>query len=115
MSPPMAVPLSYQDTTKWNRWESSWVSGIFLAGVVLDRIRWGSQDAASEAHHGDLDVYDGGEIRGFRLGAVGTINFRRPWVYTVLINANYRHIALNRAGIESNSDAILTRVLLMLE
>ena len=81
--PPMAVPLSYTDTTKWNRWESSWVSGIFLAGVVLDRIRWGSQDAASEAHHGDLGVYDGGEIRGFRLGAVGTINFRRPWVYTV--------------------------------
>ncbi|NCF16541.1 MAG: hypothetical protein GWP62_14620 [Gammaproteobacteria bacterium] len=81
--PPMAVPLSYLDTTKWNRWESGWVSGIFLAGVVLDRIAWGSQDAASEAHHGDLNEYDGGEIRGFRLGAVGTINFKRPWVYTV--------------------------------
>ena len=81
--PPMAVPLSYLDTTKWNRWESGWVSGIFLAGVVLDRIAWGSQDAASEAHHGDLSEYDGGEIRGFRMGAVGTINFKRPWVYTV--------------------------------
>jgi len=81
--PPMAVPLSYTDTTKWNRWESRWFSGIFLAGVVLDRIRWGSQDAASEARHGDLGAYDGGEIRGFRLGAVGTINFKRPWVYTI--------------------------------
>jgi len=81
--PPMAVPLSYLDTTKWNRWETGWISGMFLAGVVLDRIRWGSQDAASEAHHGDLGAYDGGEIRGFRLGAVGTMNFERPWVYTV--------------------------------
>jgi len=81
--PPMALPLSYVDTTKWNRWESKYVSGIFLAGLVVDRMHWGSQDAASEQHNPDLDSYSGGEVRGFRLGAVGTINFKRPWVYTV--------------------------------
>lgn len=81
--PPMALPSNYMDTTKWNRWESKWVSGIFVAGVVLDRMHWGGQDSDSEAHHGNLSNYDGGEIRGFRLGAVGTINFEKPWVYTI--------------------------------
>lgn len=81
--PPMALPLNYMDTSKWNRWESNWVSGIFVAGLVLDRIHWGSQDSDSNDHHGDLGIYDGGEIRGFRVGAVGTINFEKPWVYTL--------------------------------
>ena len=81
--PPMALPLSYLDTTKWNRWESRWLSGLFVAGVVLDRMHWSSHDADSETHHGNLSNYDGGEVRGFRLGAVGTINFKKPWVYTL--------------------------------
>ena len=81
--PPMALPLNYLDTDKWNRWDSKWVSGLFVAGLVLDRMHWGSQDADSEAHNGNLGFYDGGEIRGFRLGAVGTINFEKPWVYTI--------------------------------
>ena len=34
--PPFAVPLNYQDTSKWNRWESKYISGIFVAGLVLD-------------------------------------------------------------------------------
>jgi phosphate-selective porin OprO/OprP len=81
--PPMALPLNYLDTTKFNRWDSKWVSGLFVAGIVLDRMHWGSQDADSEAHHGNLSLFDGGEIRGFRVGAVGTINFENPWVYTL--------------------------------
>jgi len=81
--PPMALPLTYQDTTKWNRWESKYVSGIFLSAVVLDRMHWSSQDADSEQHHGNLSLHDGGEIRGLRFGAVGTINFKKPWVYTL--------------------------------
>jgi len=83
MPPPMALPLNYLDTTKWNRWDTKYVSGLFVGGVVLDRMHWGSQDADSEAHHGNLSIYDGGEVRGFRLGAVGTINFKKPWVYTL--------------------------------
>ena len=81
--PPMALPMNYLDTTKWNRWDTKWVSGLFVAGVAMDRMHWGSQDADSEAHHGNLSILDGGEIRGFRLGAVGTINFKKPWVYTI--------------------------------
>ena len=81
--PPMALPLAYQDSTKWNRWESRYVSGIFLAGVVLDRMNWLTQDGSSEQQVGNLDAFDGGEIRGLRIGAVGTLNFDKPWVYTI--------------------------------
>ncbi|MBW1818949.1 MAG: hypothetical protein JRJ60_17560 [Deltaproteobacteria bacterium] len=86
--PPMALPLSYQDDTKWNKWETKYVSGIFLAALILDRQFWLSQDEGSELQVGDLRDYDGGEIRGLRLGAVGTLNFKTPWVYTVFAATN---------------------------
>lgn len=86
--PPMALPLSYMDTTKWNRWESKYVSGIFLAGLVLDRQNWVSQDSASESQVGELDNFDGGEIRGLRFGVIGTLNFEKPWVYTIFAATN---------------------------
>lgn len=82
--PPMAVPLSYQDASKWNRWDTEYVSGIFILGVMLDRMNWQSQNAGSRSLVGDVDAFDGGEIRAFRFGAVGTLNmFERPWVYTI--------------------------------
>ena len=82
--PPLAVPMNYADTSKWNRWDTKYVSGIFVAALFLDRMNWLSQDAISMAQTGDLDSYDGGEIRGLRFGAVGTLNmFEEPWVYTI--------------------------------
>jgi phosphate-selective porin OprO/OprP len=81
--PPLAIPLDYADTSKWNRWETRAVSGIFIAGVVLDRMNWLHQDEISENRVGNLDEFDGGEVRGFRFGIVGTLNFERPWVYTI--------------------------------
>lgn len=81
--PPMALPLTYADTTKWNRWESKYVSGIFLAAVVLDNQQWLSQDSDSQQQVGNLKLFEGGEIRGLRVGAVGTLNFDKPWVYTI--------------------------------
>jgi len=81
--PPLAVPLSYADTSKWNRWETKAVSGIFVVGLVLDRMNWFSQDAVSESRVGDLSEFEGGEIRGLRFGVVGTLNFKKPWVYTI--------------------------------
>jgi phosphate-selective porin OprO/OprP len=82
--PPLAVPLSYQDSSKWNRFDSKYFSGIFVAGIVMDRMKWLDQDAISESQVGDLDDFSGGEIRGFRIGGVGTINiFEKPWVYTI--------------------------------
>lgn len=86
--PPMVLPLSFQDTTQWNKWETSHVSGIFAGGVVLDRQNWVSQDDASKPQLGDLEDFDGGEIRGLRFGVVGTLNFETPWVYTIFAATN---------------------------
>jgi len=81
--PPMALPTGYMDETKWNKWETKYVDGIFLAATLLDRINWFSQNSDSEQQVGKLERAEGGEIRGLRFGAVGTINFPKPWVYTI--------------------------------
>ena len=81
--PPFMVPLNYRDSSNWNQWETRWVSGIFTAGLFLDRMEWLSQDAVNEQQVGDLDFVSGGEIRGLRFGIVGTINFEKPWIYTI--------------------------------
>ena len=82
--PPLAVPLNYRDTSKWNRFETKYISGIFISGLFLDRVNWLSQDAVNEGQVGDLAAFDGGEIRGFRLGFAGTLNwFEKPWIYTI--------------------------------
>jgi len=86
--PPLALPMTYQDTSKWNRWETRYFSGIFVSALILDRQNWQSQDSASKTQVGDLDAFDGGEIRGLRFGAVGTLNFPQPWVYTVFAATN---------------------------
>ena len=102
--PPLAVPLRYSDTSKWNRWETKYVSGIFIAGLVLDRISWLSQDAASEGLVGDLSAFEGGEIRGFRIGAAGTLNmFDRPWVYTIFGATNAFDKGFNEEGLDDFS------------
>jgi phosphate-selective porin OprO/OprP len=81
--PPFAVPLNYADTNKWNRFETKWVSGIVTGALALDRMNWLSQNDASKARFGDLNEYDGGEIRALRFGIFGTFNFERPWIYTL--------------------------------
>jgi len=86
--PPMTLPSNYLDSTRWNRFDGKYVSGIFLAAAVMDRMHWRSQNQESEDHVGNLSIYDGGEIRGLRFGAVGTLNFKRPWVYTVFAATN---------------------------
>jgi phosphate-selective porin OprO/OprP len=97
--PPMTLPLSYRDDTKWNKWESRYVSGIFLAALLVDRQRWVSQDDAGRLQVGDLAEFDGGEIRGLRLGVAGTLNFKKPWVYTIFAANN----AFDR-GFDSDRD-----------
>jgi len=87
--PPMAMPLSYQDVDKWNRWDTEYVSGILIVGLMLDRTNWLGQDTASRSIVGDVKTFEGGEIRAFRFGAVGTLNwFKKPWVYTVFGASN---------------------------
>jgi phosphate-selective porin OprO/OprP len=82
--PPLAMPTSYGDPSKWNQWETANTTGIFTGAVVLDRQHWLSQNTGSEQQVGNLDAFNGGEIRALRFGAVGTLGyFDRPWVYTI--------------------------------
>lgn len=81
--PPMAVPTDF-GTGRFNQWETEHTINAFLAAVVLDRQHWPSQNADSEQQVGDLGFFEGGEIRGLRVGAVGAFDhFGKPWTYTV--------------------------------
>ena len=81
--PPIALPLDYDLSTKWNAWETKWTNGAFLGALLVDRMNWTGQNAASETQVGDLDAFDGGEIRALRFGSIGSLNFDDPWAYTV--------------------------------
>ena len=82
--PPMAIPTNYGDDSKWNQWQTENSSGIFLAAIVLDRMHWPSQNSDSQQQVGDLELFEGGEIRGFRIGAIGSFShLGKPWVYTI--------------------------------
>ena len=81
--PPMAVPIRYYDSRKWNKFETNPVSGLFIGALLLDRQFWLSQDGNSENQVDDLSDFEGGQIRAARFGVVGTLNFKRPWRYTM--------------------------------
>ena len=81
--PPLSLPTTYQDSSKWNQWETKYISGIFFAFLGLDRHWWLEQDEANEEQVGELEEFDRGDIRGLRFGAAGTLNFPHPWVYTI--------------------------------
>jgi len=100
--PPMAVPLDYRDADKWNRFEIGPVSGIFLTGILLDRINWLSQDSVSEGQVGDVGAFEGGEIRGFRVGIAGTLDwFEKPWIYSIFGATN----AYDKGFVEEDLDS----------
>lgn len=101
--PPMALPVSYGDETQWNRWEGSWFSGIFIAAVMLDRMWWLDQDETSRQQVGDLSSFSEGEIRALRFGIGGTINFKQPWIYTLIAATS----AFDK-GFDTNNDNNIT-------
>ena len=61
--PPIAVPIRYYDSRKWNTFSSKPISGLLTGALVLDRQLWLSQDSDSEAQVGDLSEFEGGKIR----------------------------------------------------
>ena len=81
--PPLILALNYEDTSRWNHFQTKYVNGLFVGAVVLDRMNWQGQNGVSVDQVEDLTVFDGGEIRAFRLGAAGTINFKKPWIWTL--------------------------------
>ena len=86
--PPIAVPIRYFDSRKWNKFETRPISGLFTGALMLDRQFWLSQDAESQEQVGELEDFEGGKVRGFRGGVVGTLNFKRPWQYVVFVATN---------------------------
>jgi phosphate-selective porin OprO/OprP len=92
------------DKSKWNRFETRLVSGLFSAGLVVDRMHWLSQDASSKEAIGDLSDFEGGEIRGLRFGLFGTLNmFDEPWVYTIFGATNAFDKGFNEDGLDDFS------------
>lgn len=82
--PPISLPTRYDSQQKWNYYDGTRVRNLFSAAVVLDRTRWESQDSTIQQQVGDLETFDGGEIRGLRFGVVGAIKaFEKPWTYTI--------------------------------
>jgi len=65
---------------KWNSVQTPWINTKAVMAVILDYSNF-KQDQNSINHVGNLDEFSKGEIRGIRMGVVGTFNFERPWYY----------------------------------
>ena len=87
--PPVALPTNYGYTGAWNHWNTENTTGIFFGILALDRQFWPLQNEDSKQQVGDLDRYEGGEIRDLRLGIFGTLDyFKKPWGYYVAVASN---------------------------
>ncbi|MDX2503078.1 MAG: porin [Gammaproteobacteria bacterium] len=79
--PPVSLPLSYQNSRKWNVFQTKPITGVFGGAILMENTRWFSQDNNNEQQVGDLSQFKGGSMRGFRAGLGGTFNFKKPWTY----------------------------------
>jgi len=79
--PPVSLPLSYQNSRKWNVFRTKAFTAAFGGAILMENTRWFSQDNTNEQQVGDLSQYEGGSMRGFRAGLGGAINFKKPWSY----------------------------------
>lgn len=80
--PPIVLPSNYKDAN-WIKFDNDYFSTILIGALALDRQSWQSQDEASLAQVGDLQDFNGGEIRALRFGLAGAIKFDKPWVYMI--------------------------------
>ncbi len=82
-SPPSFIlPSSYKNR-KWTLYKGKHFSTLFTGVVAFDRQAWINQNDESKLQVGDLDEFDGSDIRAFRFGVAGTLNFDKPWFYSV--------------------------------
>lgn len=80
--PPIVLPSNYKDAD-WIKFDNDYFSTILIGALALDRQSWESQDEASLAQVGDLQDFNGGEIRALRFGLAGAIKFDKPWIYMI--------------------------------
>jgi len=80
--PPIVLPSNYKDAD-WIKFDNDYFSSILIGALALDRQSWQSQDESSLTQVGDLQDFDGGEIRALRFGIAGAIKFAKPWVYMI--------------------------------
>ena len=80
--PPIVLPSNYKDAD-WIKFDNDYISSILIGALALDRQSWQSQNDSSLAQVGDLESYNGGEIRALRFGLAGAIKFEKPWVYMI--------------------------------
>ncbi len=71
----------------WNALDTKWLNMRALGMIGVDGSHF-IQDDASKLQVGDLSSYNDANIRAIRIGAVGTINFERPWVYLIAASLN---------------------------
>ena len=71
----------------WNALNTRWVNMRAAAIIALDKSHF-FQDDRSLYQVGDMGQYDKVDVRGIRLGAIGTINFDKAWTYAVMISVN---------------------------
>ena len=64
--PPMAVPIKYYDSRKWNTFSTKPISGLFTGALVLDRQHWTSQDAEREGRA--FERFEGAKVDRHRVG-----------------------------------------------
>ena len=71
----------------WNALNTRWVNMRAAAIIALDKSHF-FQDDRSLYQVGDMGHYDRVDVRGIRLGAIGTINFDKAWTYAVMLSFN---------------------------
>jgi phosphate-selective porin OprO/OprP len=80
--PPIVLPNNYKDSD-WIKFDNDYFSTLLIGALALDRQKWNSQNESSLAQVGDLEAFNGGEIRALRFGVAGAIKFDKPWVYMI--------------------------------
>ncbi len=79
--PAVALPLSYQNSRKWNVFRTKPLTMVLGGAILMENTRWLAQDDINEQQVGELGPFKGGAMRGFRAGVGGTFNFKKPWTY----------------------------------
>lgn len=97
--PPVSLPLTYQNSRKWNVFRTKPATIILGGAIIMENTRWLSQDNNNEKQVGDLSQFKGGSMRGFRAGVGGRFNFKKPWTYLFTFGSR----AFERGFEESNN------------